>query len=29
MQAIQYSDHESFVREMERQGFASLLKPGL
>lgn len=29
MQAIQYSDHELFVREMERQGFASLLKVGL
>jgi len=29
MQAIQYSDHESFVRAMEQQGFASLLKPGL
>jgi putative hydrolase of the HAD superfamily len=28
MQAIQYNDHESFVREMEQQGFASLLKPG-
>lgn len=27
MQAIQYADHESFVREMERQGFTSLLKP--
>jgi len=27
MQAIQYSDHDSFVREMEQKGFASLLAP--
>jgi putative hydrolase of the HAD superfamily len=27
MNAIQYSDHDSFEREMERQGFASLLVP--